>query len=209
MAWGKLYLIILHNDEAVEEAAQDYKAWYKMDKQHNHSIFGDFDDECQLLTAESISALNKVTSVDKITVISHSNQDGSRIMVKGKGSFDGAGAAKYFYEAGVRKAGLITFKCCLLGKSRFLEEFREGCINKIEVGFLKGYLGETLTVRKWAFFGDLGPTRDKPYELIGGTPTDEAHRNAQENRYRAINGVNATAVTGREYRQAWDRQHIQ
>ena len=80
--------------------------------------------------------------------------EGDDFLVINDEAYDGSEAADYFHRAGITKAGLITFKCCGIGKQGFLEEFRKGCANKISVGFLKGYLGDTVTFESWLIWGD-------------------------------------------------------
>jgi hypothetical protein len=125
-------------------------------------------------------------------VVAHGNDDDDAIFIKEE-EYGGFDTADYFYKAGLTKAGLITFKACGVGKKAFLEYFRSGCKNKIDVGFLKGYLGNATTFdRSLLWFEDLDKIKrkeDKPYEKISGASDDTDKLSAQEGRYRTIRGI--------------------
>jgi hypothetical protein len=206
MGWGKIVLLNLDpKDSAISDAAKDYIKYYKLLTGRCHSTQGAHEEYRKLGSPDSKKWLGKLTEVDKVMVVSHGATDAT-ISLDDEWK-NGRQLARLFWQWGIRKAGLITFKCCNLGNTKFLEDFQKGCGTKIKVGYIKGYLSKSAT--EWRL--NLMKLTRKPYEAVKGAKGREGRttESRQEDRYRCISGTDGSEVAGRAYRDAMDQGQIE
>jgi len=200
MPWGHIYLLNLApNDKIISSSADDYIKHYMLVRNKCFRTSRAASDKYRHI--EEGDYLGKVTAVDKMMVVSHGSKEGKITYMDRE--IDGRTLAILFASWGIRNAGLITFKCCHLGKNSFLEDFRDACDNKINVGYLKGYLHETAT--EWRI--NLRTLQSKPHEAVKHSKgyRGVAVSSQQDDRYRCIPGNNnGPEVQGRAYRDAMD-----
>src|SRR5262249_30874670 len=90
-------------------------------------------------TQLGLGSLNVLTYEDKLMIVAHASVDG----VAGRNP---ANLAQELQGYDLQRVGLITFKCCNVGRGDFLERFADAAADRnIKVGWLKGYRGTTIT----------------------------------------------------------------
>jgi hypothetical protein len=84
--------------------------------------------------------LNWVTIFDRLIICAHGSSDTlAHLSPKS--------LADLLYLWGLRRVGLITFKACDIATGDFFDQFILACQKKpIQVGYLKGYMGNSATV---------------------------------------------------------------
>lgn len=116
-------------------------------------------------------SLSELNEMDKLFIFAHAST--AKV-----GDLSAKSLARKLKSAGMRKAGLITFKACDVGKGNFLEDFvSELRERSIHIGFAKGYLEGSETIEKWP-----GPT------LFEEITTDSGKELEGSARYRVVPG---------------------
>src|SRR5262245_10003869 len=163
--WADNFIMNLHTEhesyttkQVITDSAQDYVDWYNVKKLNRFSNRpSEYHRYTELKEGPffQFGVLSRITVNDKLFIFAH----GSPTHV---GPYTAADLAEKLARWGLRQAGLITFKCCYVGKANFLEFFVRECAPLgIDVGWVKGYTGPAATDKKWF---------SKPKELITRDP---------------------------------------
>ena len=140
--WNQLYFLKYYGDEIIDESAEMYT-----------KFFGQVPANHKLTTGESgggwtnvrdgMKPFQRVTIADKLFIVSHGEANGEIGAGKNAGML-----VQDLKRWGLTQVGLITFKCCNLGRGAFLELFVSACsIRGITVGWAKGYTGTAVTFK--------------------------------------------------------------
>jgi hypothetical protein len=152
--WDQLYFLKYHGDEIIDESAEMYTTFFGQ-VPSDHKITTGESDGTWTSVDDQPFAFGKVTISDKLFIVSHGEANGEL----GEGN-NADTLARDLKMWGLRKVGLITFKCCNLGRGGFLDMFISACTRRgITIGWAKGYTGRASTERGIA--GD-------PYEFVKG-----------------------------------------
>lgn len=173
MKWGNLFLIKLSPDKIINDASEVYREWERVpDKQK----WADPEsDGWQALYKGCFNdgGVPTPTIKDKVMIIAHGSMthvgtESSATETPGGLGFNAHELAYWLSRWGVREIGLLTFKCCYIGASKFLEDFvRALGTNNLKVGWVKGYKGTASTIKRgWIDVPFIGGVTGKPYERI-------------------------------------------
>jgi hypothetical protein len=183
MKWNKRYLIKLSPDKIINESATTYRKYYNILAKDrfvppDQSTKADSD-----WTRLSGSSLAPVTLQDKLFIVAH----GSTTQVA---DYHANALADTLASWGLGEVGLITFKCCFVGRDKFLEDFVKyaGRVAGIKIGWVKGYRGASQT-----WLG--GPL--KPIEKVKNV--NSLGFKAGESRYKIVAGLENLSVPGSRF----------
>lgn len=165
--WINLFVLKIAPDRIIDESAQQYVDYYKVPP--NRCWSTERTDNWRLVGNACFTTAelgDRPTIRDKIMLVAH----GASTMVgccpnakPGRWDLGPDDLANSFLSWGLTAAGLITFKCCDVGKGNYLEQFVANCPgNVFSIGWLKAYNGEASTVKSSGFIGKTG----KPGESI-------------------------------------------
>jgi hypothetical protein len=145
--FGKIYAIALHESgipfhkkdkDVIQEAVEKYTLYYQIPRAQQ---FTNRPAEYGLFTELTAGCLGAITLQDKLLVFAHADKDDV-------GPYGPLKLCKALHGWGLRKVWFISFKACDVGKGTFLEDFVRACGGRdhsIEVGWVKGYCGESAT----------------------------------------------------------------
>jgi hypothetical protein len=140
MKWDDLYLLKLSPDKVINESASTYRKYYTLPRNRRFVPPGESTKADQDWTTLGPDSLRNVKLTDKLMIVAH-------------GSTTEAGDRRFNALAddlaswGLTEVGLITFKCCYLGRGDFLENFVRYAemVSRIRIGWVKGYRGPAQT----------------------------------------------------------------
>lgn len=139
MKWNDVYILLLSDGQRPMEAdaARLYKDRYYVPDDHCFSL-----QPIAGFTPISSGCLGGSTMESKIIILSHGNQ---WIICVGPRPLNYRDFALYMQnDLGLRRAGLLSFKCCRLGEGTFLEAFRS-ILGAMRIGYMIAYRYETMT----------------------------------------------------------------
>jgi hypothetical protein len=116
------------------------------------------------------------TLQDKLMIVAHGSPDNVGGGVATDGGYFAGENGYYPFELaeamstwGIEAIGLISFKCCDVGKGQFLEDFiRAAKKVGLKIGWVKGYTGAATTARNLPFVGKPTEYITTPKELFFG-----------------------------------------
>ena len=174
--WDQLYFLKYHGDKIIDESAQMYADFFDQVPADHRLTNGDSGGGWKNVD-EVFFPFRKMKISDKLFIVSHGEANGEI------GNQDGGTLAADLKQWGLKQVGLITFKCCNLGRGSFLELFVSECtLHGITVGWVKGYTGAAITYR--------GITGD-PYEFVRGDHNIPKFGDA---RYKIVQGNHPTPL---------------
>jgi|KBSSwiStaDraftv2_1062776.scaffolds.fasta_scaffold07794_8 hypothetical protein len=179
--WNKRYLIKLSPDKVINESATTYRKYYSLPPSDR------FVDESSKAdsgwTTLSSGSLSAITLQDKLFIVAH----GSPTHVA---EYTARSLADSLAGWGLDEVGLITFKCCHVGRDTFLEDFVKyaGRVSGIKIGWVKGYRGAAQT-----WLG--GPL--KPIERIKNV--NSGGFKSGESRFKVVAGLEKISIAGSRY----------
>ncbi|HET8708294.1 MAG TPA: hypothetical protein VFM46_18450 [Pseudomonadales bacterium] len=177
MSWKNLYLIKLSPDKVIDESASTYRKYYSIPAAKRFVETGESHKTDSHWTRLASQSLSHITMADHLIIVAHGSVD--RV-----GNAGPNGLANMLKSYGLEEAGLISFKCCHVGRQSFLEDFLKAADkSNIKIGWVKGYRGRAATE-----FGGLM----KPREIV-------THKNSLgykfgSKRYKIVKGKHSHKV---------------
>ncbi len=195
MWWKKIYAVKLSPDSTIHASADIIREVHQIpenqrfvslptkDKGVDVNQTNLFNAQANLWTPIAVDCLKEITMADKLMIIAHGSDDS----VAGLNAYDFSIRLSMW---GVQQVGLITFRCCDVGRKNFLDDLHNECKARtpgISVGWFKGYRGSvygkkissTKSVEKVydkhrgvkGLFGGKGTkkTGDKRFKIVQGT----------------------------------------
>ena len=186
MKWNNLYLIKLSPDKIINESSTTYRKYYSIPKGRRFVPLNDQQEKTKADSGWTIlgqGSLSGLTLSDKLMIVAH----GSHTDVAGR---QYNVLANELEGWGLQEVGLITFKCCNVGRLKFLEDFVRfaGTVSGIKIGWVKAYRGPSVTLP-----GGL----IKPTERIGHVSSHGAK--SGQKRYKIVPGLTAFTLPGSRY----------
>ena len=184
MTWTNLFLIKLSPDNIINDTASGYSKYYTIPKSNRFVVPGESEKKNRDWSILGKNSLKQITLRDKLMIVAHGGVDN----VATKNYED---LALALYNWGLREVGLITFKCCLVGRSDFLEQFVRyvGPDDTIKIGWVKGYRGPAIL--------NYRLSTGKPHEEIRNDTASGSKSGAS--RYKIVAGIHAFSVPNSRY----------
>jgi hypothetical protein len=166
----RLFLLKLSPDAVIHASATLYFEWTQVPESRKWSTqdspgWNKLEPHCLHKTFNK----DYPTIKDKMMIIAHGTETeiGEEGDGEGMGTFPPAVLAAKLKRWGIKEVGLITFKCCNLGKGNFLNDFVNAAgTNGIQIGWVKGYTGGAAT-NKSMFIGKPSESITRPMSFMG------------------------------------------
>ncbi len=138
--WNNIYLLILdERDSVLKHCTRSYINRYNIK-------------ECNIIRIRNIieqggiygNELSCVTINDRMIVIGHAEP--LFIRCQGRGNLSPFQFVELLYELGLKEVGIISFKCCRLGKKTYLSEIKNELYDEILVGYMSAYRKSAVTI---------------------------------------------------------------
>ena len=175
--WDELYFLKYDGDSIIDESAEIYAKFFNQ-VPSDHKITNGESGGGWSSAEEFPFVFSKVSIADKLFIVSHGESNGE--------IGDGKSAdilTRDLKTWGLKKVGLITFKCCNLARGGFLEQFVASCSRRgIIVGWVKGYTGFAITRRS---------ITGNPFEFVRG---DHNLPKIGDARFRIVQGNHPTPI---------------
>jgi hypothetical protein len=175
--WNELYFLKYDADKVIDDSAQTYSAFFHHISAEHKLTNGDRGNGYTSVEDRAF-ALRPMTIADKLFIISHGGANGVIGEDKSPDTL-----VRDLKNWGLKNVGLVTFKCCHLGRGSFLEMFVSACSQRgVTVGWVKGYTGLSRTT-----YGITG----EPWELVLG---DHKIPKFGDARFRIVKGNHPTPL---------------
>lgn len=215
--WDRSIIVKLCPDEDVHNASKLLMNYHRVGSEfrftsEKEANWSRFEDGCFKKLPNGPPTLS-----DKLMVVGHGSHDQVGLLAHGDKSGVGWTANQFamkLWECGLKEIGLITFKCCDVGKANFLKDLSTEFGNfKMKVGWLKGYTDAVHIIERdsddvkeaGGKKGDVYAAVERPKTFFEGLSpflsSDDYFVNYKDDRVKLVKGNTHVTITPARYKE--------